>query len=114
MTRLQIFHNTAFTVKYHASSEVSILTGAGQTYVNHRDILVILHGPVELSDTGDVYERTSTITVERTNGVRRWSIRLGTPVDDNYFHEYDVPETDIPEAVVQTVNLFIQKFEKGA
>ena len=111
--QLNIFHNTTFTVVYANDSQESFTVGVGQTYADHRDIRVLFYGPVVLSDTGYIYERSSTITVQRTNGVMRWNVRLGTPFDDSFYYADDIPETDIPSGVVEAVHTFIHIFEKG-
>lgn len=111
--QLNIFHNTTFTVVYANDSQESFTVGGGQTYADHRDIRVLFYGPVVLSDTGYIYERGSTITVQRTNGVMRWNVRLGTPFDDSFHYEDDTPETDLPTGVVEAVHTFIHIFEKG-
>lgn len=109
--QLHIFHKTWINVKYTPNTEPFVVTRAGETYVNPREILVIFDGPVRLEYTGEVFVRGGAITVDRTYGDKRWNVRLGTPVDDRYYFVDGVSESEIPETVIQAVNTFIQAFE---
>lgn len=111
MTRLTVPLKTVTYVQYSKDAKEEVVTGADMTFVHHKGITVMFYGPVVSGNTGKTYNHTSSVTLERANGRRTWSVYLGTPID-SYETDRDVPEEEIPVVIRQAVSTFIEAFEK--
>lgn len=111
MTRLTVPHGTVTYVQYSNDAKEKVIVGPDTTDVFYKGITVTFSGPVISGSTGKTFERASTVTLQRANGLRIWSVSLGTPVD-SYENDRDVPEEEIPETIRTAVNTFTDHFEK--
>lgn len=111
MIRLMVPYGTSTYVQYSKDATEQVIAGVGTPVVCYKGITVTFSGPVLSGKTGKAFEHASSVTLERANGLRIWSVSLGTPID-SYETYRDVFEEEIPEVIRTAVNTFIEAFEK--